>query len=103
MFGPAQYGVASAVVDSVHDDMIPLAEADDVFVCVDVFINWEAKDQQKIQNWNYQGTKLAIRRAVTNMPTAEQVLELEHRLRHPFAANPMTEDKEVEDVMSAAA
>lgn len=103
MFGPAQYGVASAVVDSVRDGMIPLAEVDDVFVCVGVFIHWEAKDQQKIQDWNYQATKLAIRRAVTNMPTAEQVLEMEHRVRHPFAANPMTEDKEVEDVMSVAA
>lgn len=92
MFGPAQYGVAAAVVDSVRDGVIPLEEADDIFLCVGVFIHWEARDHLKIQEWNYQATKLAIRRAVGNMPTAEQVLEMEHQVRHPFAAKPMTED-----------
>jgi 5,6,7,8-tetrahydromethanopterin hydro-lyase len=44
MFGPAQYGVAKAVADSVADGTIPAAEADDLFICVGVFIHWEAAD-----------------------------------------------------------
>ena len=38
MFGPAQAAVAKAVADSVEDGTIPADEADDVFVCVGVFI-----------------------------------------------------------------
>src|SRR5215813_15656289 len=48
MFGPAQYAVAKAVADSVAEGVIPAAEADDLFVCVGVFIHWEAKDDKKI-------------------------------------------------------
>ncbi|MFA5925164.1 MAG: formaldehyde-activating enzyme, partial [Methylococcaceae bacterium] len=64
MFGPAERGVAKAVVDSVKEGVIPLEEANDVFICVGVFIHWDAQDNNKIQDWNYEATKLAIKRAV---------------------------------------
>ena len=38
MFGPAQYAVAKAVADAVAEGTIPAAEADDVFICVGVFL-----------------------------------------------------------------
>ena len=63
MFGPAQRAVAMAVADSVEDGTIPASEADDVFVSVGVFIHWEAADDQKIQDYNYQATREAIQRA----------------------------------------
>src|SRR5690606_5744170 len=64
MFGPAQHAVAMAVADCVADGTIPANEADDIYVCVGVFIHWEAKDNKKIQDYNYEATKLAIKRAV---------------------------------------
>ena len=48
MFGPAQYGVAKAVADSVAEGVIPMSQADDLFICVGVFIHWGANDDQKI-------------------------------------------------------
>ena len=33
MFGPAQHGVAKAVADSVAEGVIPVDEADDIFIC----------------------------------------------------------------------
>ena len=57
MFGPAQRGVAMAVADSVEDGTIPANEADDIFICVGVFIHWLAEDNAKIQDYNYQATK----------------------------------------------
>jgi 5,6,7,8-tetrahydromethanopterin hydro-lyase len=42
IFGPAQHAVAKAVADSVTEGVIPLNEADDLFICVGVFIHWEA-------------------------------------------------------------
>ena len=58
MFGPAQRGVAMAVADCVEDGTIPANEADDIFVCVGVFIHWLAEDDTKIQDYNYGATAL---------------------------------------------
>jgi 5,6,7,8-tetrahydromethanopterin hydro-lyase len=52
MFGPAQRAVAMAVADSVSEGVIPMAEADDLFICVGVFIHWQAADDKKIQDYN---------------------------------------------------
>ena len=59
MFGPAQRAVSMAVMDCVEDGTIPANEADDIFICVGVFIHWEAKDDTKIYQYNYDATKLA--------------------------------------------
>ena len=57
MFGPAQYAVAKAVADSVAEGVIPANEADDLYVAVGVFIHWEAKDDKKIQDFNYRANR----------------------------------------------
>src|ERR1700691_2942015 len=57
MFGPAQHAVAKAVADAVADGTIPAAEADDVFICVGVFIHWDATDDKKTHDYNYQAVK----------------------------------------------
>jgi len=86
MFGPAQYAVAKAVADSVADGTIPEAEADDLFICVGVFIHWEAADDKKIQDFNYRATKEAIERAVSGKPTAAEVVAQRNTAKHPFGA-----------------
>jgi len=87
MFGPAQYAVAKAVMDCVKDGTIPAAEADDLFICVGVFIHWQAEDDKKIQQFNYEATKQALKRAVAGEPTAHQALEQYEKASHPFAAH----------------
>ena len=87
MFGPAQYGVAKAVADSVAEGIIPAAEADDLFICVGVFIHWEANDDKKIQEFNYKATKEAIERAVAGHPTPQEVVSKRESAKHPFASN----------------
>lgn len=87
MFGPAQRGVAMAVADSVEDGTIPLAEADNLFICVGVFIHWLAEDDKKIQDYNYQATRESIKRAVNGEPTAAQVVAKKSEMLHPFAAH----------------
>lgn len=87
MFGPAQRAVAMAVADCVEDGTIPQAEADDLFILVGVFIHWEAADDNKIQNFNYDATKLAIKRAVAGDPKAAEVLAKKGEVEHPFAAH----------------
>ena len=85
MFGPAQRGVAMAVMDCVEDGTIPADEADDIFVSVGVFIHWLAEDNTKIQDYNYEATKLSIKRAVAREPKAAEVVSKKGSAEHPFA------------------
>ncbi len=87
MFGPAQRGVALAVADSVEDGTIPIEEAEDVFISVGVFIHWLAEDDAKIQQYNYEATRQAIKRAVEGTPTAAEVVAQKGTIKHPFAPN----------------
>jgi len=86
MFGPAQAAVARAVVDSVRDGVISESEVDDLCVIVGVFIHWEATDDKKIFDWNYQATKESLARAMSGEPAVSEVLADEAAARHPFAA-----------------
>jgi 5,6,7,8-tetrahydromethanopterin hydro-lyase len=86
MFGPAQHAVAKAVADSVADGVIPQDEAANLFICVGVFIHWDATDDKKIQEYNYRATKEAIARAVKGEPTVAEVVANRDKVKHPFAA-----------------
>ena len=90
MFGPAQAAVARAVVDSVASGVIPKAKADDYCVLVGVFIHWEAKDDQKIYDYNYQATKESIERALKSKPSVDEVIAAAKTASHPFASGAET-------------
>ena len=87
MFGPAQAAVARAVVDSVESGIIPRERADDYCILVGVFIHWDASDDQKIYDYNYQATKESIQRALTGQPKAADVVSRAKTSKHPFASN----------------
>jgi 5,6,7,8-tetrahydromethanopterin hydro-lyase len=86
MFGPAQAAVARGVVDSVREGVISEADVDDLCIIAGVFIHWEATDDKKIFDYNYQATKESIARALANEPSVSAVLDAEEAARHPFAA-----------------
>jgi len=87
MFGPAQRAVAMAVADSVAEGVIPMAEAGDLFICVGVFIHWQATDDKKIQDYNYKATKESIARAINGEPKAKDVVAKKGTVDHPFQAH----------------
>nr|WP_286162353.1 formaldehyde-activating enzyme [Methylobacillus flagellatus] len=86
MFGPAQRGIAMAIMDSVAEGLIPQDEADDVFICVGVFIDHKADDDRKIQEWNYRATRQALRSAVLREPKVADLLKQYKGSAHPFQA-----------------
>jgi 5,6,7,8-tetrahydromethanopterin hydro-lyase len=86
MFGPAQAAVARGVVDSVREGVISEADVDDLCIIAGVFIHWDATDDKKIFDYNYQATKEAIARALNNEPSVSAVLGSSEAARHPFAA-----------------
>src|SRR3954447_1132779 len=60
MFGPAQAAVAKAVADSVAAGVIPKGQTESLVIVCGVFIHWEAQDDKKIYDYNYEATKQAI-------------------------------------------
>jgi 5,6,7,8-tetrahydromethanopterin hydro-lyase len=86
MFGPAQAAVARAVVDSVREGVISEGDVDDLCIICGVFIHWEATDDKKIFDFNYQATKEAIARALGNEPSLRTILDGAAAARHPFAS-----------------
>ena len=85
MFGPAQYAVAKAVADSVAAGVIPKDQCENLVIVCGVFIHWEAEDDNKIREYNYEATKLAIQRAMKGEPTVEQMVAGKDSAKHPFA------------------
>lgn len=84
MFGPAQQAVAKAVLDSVADGVIPKDKAEDLVIVCGVFIHWEASDNKKIFDYNYEAVKTAISRAMTGTPKVDELLTKRNE-KHPFA------------------
>ena len=85
LFGPAQAAVSRAVVDSVAEGVIPRDQVDDLVLVVGVFIHWEADDDQKIYDYNYEAVKMSIARALGGEPSTDKVLAETPAARHPFA------------------
>ena len=85
MFGPAQAAVARAVVDSVESGVIPRDKADEYVVLVGVFIHWDASDDKKIYDYNYQATKESIQRALAHKPSVQDVIAGSKTAKHPFS------------------
>jgi 5,6,7,8-tetrahydromethanopterin hydro-lyase len=85
MFGPAQYAVAKAVADCVESGVIPKDQADKLCIVCGVFIHWQASDDKKIFQYNYEATKLSIERALKDQPSADEMLAKKDTAKHPFA------------------
>ena len=85
MFGPAQYAVAKAVADSVEAGVIPKDQAENLVIVCGVFIHWEANDDKKIFQFNYEATKLSIERAMKKQPSVEEMLSKKDSAKHPFS------------------
>jgi len=108
MFGPAQAGVARGVVDAVRDGIIPADQVDDLCIIVGVFIHWEATDDKKIFDYNYQATKEAIARALNNEPSVSDILSSSEQQRiaeggaHEVMAERVAFQADRQDEFSAA-
>src|SRR5262245_28841379 len=85
MFGPAQAAVARAVDDAVEIDVIPRDQADDRCILRGVFIHWEAADDKKIYDYNYQATKESIARALGKKPSVNDVVAGSKTAKHPYS------------------
>ena len=73
------------MADSVASGVIPKADAEKLVIVCGVFIHWEAKDDMKIYQYNYEATKQAIERAMKGEPKIEEVTAKKDSAKHPFS------------------
>ena len=85
MFGPAQAAVARAVADSTAAGIIPQHLADNFVIVCGVFIHWQAQDDAKIYQFNYEATKMAIKNAMTGEPKLADITAQKDKVKHPFS------------------
>lgn len=85
MFGPAQAAVAKAMADSVAAGVIPAADAEKLVCVCGVFIHWQAADDNKIYQYNYEATKMAIANAMKGLPKIEEITAKKDSAKHPFS------------------
>jgi 5,6,7,8-tetrahydromethanopterin hydro-lyase len=85
MFGPAQAAVARAVADSTAAGIIPQHLAENFVIVCGVFIHWQAKDDAKIFQYNYEATKMAIKNAMAGEPTLAHITAEKEKVKHPFS------------------
>ena len=85
MFGPAQAAVARAVADSTAAGIIPQHLAENFVIVCGVFIHWQAKDDHKIFQYNYEATKMAIKSAMAGEPTVAEITAKKATAKHPYS------------------
>lgn len=88
IYGPAQAGVAKAVADSLADGIIPKAAVDDLVIIANVFVHPSAVNRHRVYINNYKAMKHAIKRAMENRPTTNEIIENKDRSKHPFKYTP---------------
>src|SRR5438270_428826 len=72
------------LADSVASGVIPKNQADELVIVCGVFIHWDAKDDKKIYEYNYEATKQSIQRAMRGEPKIDDVLAKKETAKHPF-------------------
>jgi 5,6,7,8-tetrahydromethanopterin hydro-lyase len=84
MFGPVQAAIAKAVLDSVLERVIPAAVENELLIIASVYIDGNAADKNKLFEFNYEATKLAISNAMRQLPTVDELLSNKDNIVHPL-------------------
>ncbi len=85
--GVVQSATADAVVDCLIEGIIPKVVADELCIVSLVWIDPRCAtdpdlDKKDMYRTNYEATKLAIRRALANEPTVDELITNRHSLKH---------------------
>jgi 5,6,7,8-tetrahydromethanopterin hydro-lyase len=85
--GVVQSATADAVVDCLIDGSIPRDIANELCIISLVWIDPRCAtdpnfDKRDMYRTNYEATKLAIRRALTNEPSVDELIGNRHKIKH---------------------
>jgi 5,6,7,8-tetrahydromethanopterin hydro-lyase len=85
--GVVQSATADAVVDCLIDGTIPRAIANELCIISLVWIDPRCAtdpnlDKRDMYRTNHEATKLAIHRALNNLPSVDELIANRHKIRH---------------------
>lgn len=83
-WGPAQAGVAAGMAAAVDEDLIPASETRNLLCIAAVWVNPEADDANAVYEHNRTAAHEAIRAAVAETPSVEEVLQYLDSPANPF-------------------
>lgn len=84
LFGPVQRAVAKAIADALDEGVIPKEGSAELVIVCGVFTHWQAEDQKKVFQNNYEATKLALKRAWAGEPSIDEVLQYKRKSKSPW-------------------
>lgn len=92
--GPVQSAIADAVLDSVIDGVIPKDQANRLCIIAMVWIAPECAtdknlDRKDLYRTNYEAMKLAVKRAMNDEPTIDELIKNRQKIHHEMY-NPET-------------
>ncbi len=85
--GVIQAATADAVVDCVAEGVIPRDQVNELCIISLIWLDPEAVkdpnlDEKDLYRTNYEATKLAIKRALNDEPTIEELIANRHTIKH---------------------
>lgn len=92
--GPVQSAVADAVLDCVIDDTLPRDQANDLCIIAMLWIDpacvgHKDLDRKDLYRTNYEAMKLAVKRAMDNSPSIDELIANRNKIHHEMY-NPET-------------
>ena len=88
VYGPAQAGAAKAVIDSVADETIPKSALGEIVIIANIFVHPAAVDRKRVYINNYKAMRHAIRRAIEDWPSSQELTENRELAKHPLKYTP---------------
>jgi 5,6,7,8-tetrahydromethanopterin hydro-lyase len=85
--GVVQSATADAVLDCVIDGLLPRDQVNDLCIIALIWLDPRAVkdpnlDQKDLYRTNYEATKLAIKRAMNNEPSIDELIANRHKIKH---------------------
>ncbi len=85
--GVVQVATADAVLDSVIEGVIPRDQVNDLCIISLIWLDPQAVkdpnlDEKDLYRTNYEATKLAIKRALNDEPTIDELIANRHTIKH---------------------
>lgn len=88
MFVCAKSGILKAIDKSIEDGILPKEILDKITIIVNTFVHPSASIKRRIEINNYKAMRHAIRKALEERPTVNELLNEKESSRHPFRYSP---------------
>lgn len=88
VFVQAKSGILKAIDKSIEDGILPKEILDKIVILINVFVHPSASIKRRIEINNYKAMRHALRKAIEDKPSVEELLYEKESARHPLRYSP---------------